>query len=213
MNPSTAPQRAPQRAPSQNCSWIVSSWNNNNQEKQEQPCQPQQQLQSPSSPSTTRVDTNFNSSSTTTTHPFHNNNNTYHNNNNRNIRLIVHFDINETIWLGDQAGGDSFHDSVQKVIAKSAFCQMKTSTSTSSRFYHNKNHNNDQEGHEDHADNDVQHYPDHHQDHHHDKKIKHDFVNLFARFFDQILERKAFVVSIECNFHTFHPRPRRHDVK
>jgi hypothetical protein len=40
-------------------------------------------------------------------------------------RLFVHFDINETILLGDEAGGDSRHDSVQKMLAKSAFVQLQ----------------------------------------------------------------------------------------
>ena len=39
-------------------------------------------------------------------------------------RLILHLDINETILLGDDAGGDTRHDSIQKMIAKSAFVQM-----------------------------------------------------------------------------------------
>ena len=38
--------------------------------------------------------------------------------------LIVHFDINETILLGDQAGGDSLLDSWHKMFAKSAFCKI-----------------------------------------------------------------------------------------
>ena len=41
--------------------------------------------------------------------------------------LIVHFDINETILLGDQAGGDSLLDSWHKMFAKSAFCQIPES--------------------------------------------------------------------------------------
>lgn len=41
--------------------------------------------------------------------------------------LILHLDINETILLGDDAGGDSRHDSVQKMLAKSAFCQLPSS--------------------------------------------------------------------------------------
>jgi hypothetical protein len=41
-------------------------------------------------------------------------------------RLILHLDINETILLGDNAGGDSRQDSIQKMIAKSAFCQIPT---------------------------------------------------------------------------------------
>jgi len=48
-------------------------------------------------------------------------------------RLILHFDINETILLGDDAGGDTRQDSLQKLLAKSAFCQypsISTATST-----------------------------------------------------------------------------------
>jgi len=37
--------------------------------------------------------------------------------------LVLHFDINETILLGDDAGGDSRIDSLNKMLAKSAFCQ------------------------------------------------------------------------------------------
>lgn len=44
--------------------------------------------------------------------------------------LVLHFDINETILLGDDAGGDSRHDSVQKMLAKSAFCQLPPASST-----------------------------------------------------------------------------------
>ena len=47
-------------------------------------------------------------------------------------RLILHFDINETILLGDEAGGDTRHESVNKMLAKSAFVQLPpTSSSTS----------------------------------------------------------------------------------
>eukprot|EP00934_Nitzschia_sp_Nitz4_P001355 Nitzschia sp. Nitz4//scaffold2_size372955//333736//338351//NITZ4_000472-RA/size372955-processed-gene-0.138-mRNA-1//-1//CDS//3329546925//1355//frame0 len=41
-----------------------------------------------------------------------------------NPKLVLHLDINETILLGDDAGGDTRHDSVQKMLAKSAFCQI-----------------------------------------------------------------------------------------
>ena len=36
-------------------------------------------------------------------------------------RVCVHFDINETILVGDPAGGDSFEESLNKVLAKVAF--------------------------------------------------------------------------------------------
>ena len=42
--------------------------------------------------------------------------------------LFLHFDINETILLGDDAGGDSRHESTQKMLAKSAFCQIPASS-------------------------------------------------------------------------------------
>lgn len=45
-------------------------------------------------------------------------------------RLVLHLDINETILLGDDAGGDSTSDSIQKMLAKSAFCQIPTSSSS-----------------------------------------------------------------------------------
>jgi len=40
--------------------------------------------------------------------------------------LFLHFDINETILLGDDAGGDSRNESAQKMLAKSAFCRIPT---------------------------------------------------------------------------------------
>lgn len=38
--------------------------------------------------------------------------------------LVVHFDINETVLVGDDAGGDSREDSLNKIIAKSAFVRI-----------------------------------------------------------------------------------------
>ena len=38
-----------------------------------------------------------------------------------NPHLFLHFDVHETILLGDPAGGDSVHECVNKIIAKSAF--------------------------------------------------------------------------------------------
>jgi hypothetical protein len=49
---------------------------------------------------------------------------------NISTRLILHLDINETILLGDESGGDSRHDSVNKMLAKSAFCQIPSSSPT-----------------------------------------------------------------------------------
>jgi hypothetical protein len=42
----------------------------------------------------------------------------------RKTHLFLHFDINETILLGDDAGGDTRDESIQKMIAKSAFVRM-----------------------------------------------------------------------------------------
>jgi len=36
-------------------------------------------------------------------------------------RLVLHFDVNETILVGDEAGGDTFEAALNKVIAKSVF--------------------------------------------------------------------------------------------
>lgn len=44
--------------------------------------------------------------------------------------LFLHFDINETILLGDDAGGDSRHESTQKMLAKSAFCRKPSPSSS-----------------------------------------------------------------------------------
>jgi hypothetical protein len=54
-------------------------------------------------------------------------------------RLILHLDINETILLGDDAGGDTRHDSIQKMIAKSAFVEMTTTTTTEEEEEENNN--------------------------------------------------------------------------
>lgn len=39
-------------------------------------------------------------------------------------RLVVHFDINETILVGDDAGGDTREDCIHKIIAKSAYVKI-----------------------------------------------------------------------------------------
>lgn len=44
----------------------------------------------------------------------------------RNLHWILHFDINETILVGDELGGDTREDCFNKIIAKSAFCQITT---------------------------------------------------------------------------------------
>ena len=38
--------------------------------------------------------------------------------------VVVHFDINETILVGDEAGGDTRSDCLNKILAKSAFVRM-----------------------------------------------------------------------------------------
>jgi len=42
--------------------------------------------------------------------------------------LILHFDINETILIGDEAGGDTREESLHKILAKSAFVQLPSDT-------------------------------------------------------------------------------------
>ena len=42
----------------------------------------------------------------------------------KECHLILHFDINETILIGDEAGGDTVDDCLNKIIAKSAFVQL-----------------------------------------------------------------------------------------
>jgi hypothetical protein len=40
------------------------------------------------------------------------------------VPLVLHLDINETILVGDEAGGDTREESLNKILAKSAFCQL-----------------------------------------------------------------------------------------
>ena len=40
-------------------------------------------------------------------------------------RLVLHFDVNETIIVADPAGGDSFEDVLKKMLAKTAFVRRK----------------------------------------------------------------------------------------
>lgn len=40
-------------------------------------------------------------------------------------RLILHFDVNETILVGDPAGGDTFAESLNKIICKNAHVRIK----------------------------------------------------------------------------------------
>lgn len=50
---------------------------------------------------------------------------------NNKRKLVLHFDINETILIGDEAGGDSVHDCLNKIIAKSAFVQCPPNSCSS----------------------------------------------------------------------------------
>lgn len=43
----------------------------------------------------------------------------------RKNRLVLHFDVNETIMIGDEAGGDTYTDSLNKIVAKCALVQKK----------------------------------------------------------------------------------------
>ena len=40
-------------------------------------------------------------------------------------RLVLHFDVNETIMVADPAGGDSFEDVLNKMLAKTTFVRRK----------------------------------------------------------------------------------------
>ena len=41
------------------------------------------------------------------------------------VKLILHFDINQTLILEDKAGGDSFEDALNLIVCKSAFVRIK----------------------------------------------------------------------------------------
>lgn len=48
--------------------------------------------------------------------------------------LVLHFDINETILIGDEAGGDTREDCLNKILAKSAFVQCPTTSSSNNAY-------------------------------------------------------------------------------
>ena len=51
-------------------------------------------------------------------------------------RLILHFDVNETILVGDPAGGDTFEESLNKIVCKSTLVrQQAASESTSNPLF------------------------------------------------------------------------------
>jgi hypothetical protein len=47
--------------------------------------------------------------------------------------LVLHFDINETILIGDEAGGDTVEDVMNKMLAKSAFVRIPDSPGNTSK--------------------------------------------------------------------------------
>ena len=44
------------------------------------------------------------------------------------VKLMLHFDINETAMVGDSAGGDTFEDFLNKIICKNAFVRSANGT-------------------------------------------------------------------------------------
>ena len=47
--------------------------------------------------------------------------------------LTLHFDVNETVMVGDPAGGDTYEQSLNKILAKSAFVRRVASPPTGAR--------------------------------------------------------------------------------
>lgn len=43
-------------------------------------------------------------------------------------RLVLHFDVNETIVIEDIAGGDTYEDCLNKILAKNAFVRRSPSS-------------------------------------------------------------------------------------
>lgn len=56
--------------------------------------------------------------------------------------LFLHFDVNETILIGDPAGGDTVHECLNKIIAKSAFVSTKGFGNEATKDEDNTNINN-----------------------------------------------------------------------
>ena len=48
-------------------------------------------------------------------------------------RLVLHFDVNETIMVADPAGGDSFEDVLNKMLAKRRSCDERTAAPWTTR--------------------------------------------------------------------------------
>mmetsp|Transcript_6807 Transcript_6807/g.7725 ORF Transcript_6807/g.7725 Transcript_6807/m.7725 type:complete len:473 (-) Transcript_6807:113-1531(-) len=55
--------------------------------------------------------------------------------------LILHFDINETILIGDEAGGDTVADCLNKIIAKNTFVQIPSNDIQISNNTHDYDNN------------------------------------------------------------------------
>ena len=53
-------------------------------------------------------------------------------------RLILHFDVNETILVGDPAGGDTFEESLNKIVCKSSFVKTSAAAQTAVVWYDGK---------------------------------------------------------------------------
>eukprot|EP00970_Alexandrium_tamarense_P019346 scaffold13929_cov441-Alexandrium_tamarense.AAC.1 len=56
--------------------------------------------------------------------------------------LFLHFDVNETILIGDPAGGDTVHECLNKIIAKSAFVSTEGLGNEATKDENNTNINN-----------------------------------------------------------------------
>ena len=48
--------------------------------------------------------------------------------------LTLHFDVNETVMVGDPAGGDTYEQSLNKILAKSAFVRRVASPPAGARL-------------------------------------------------------------------------------
>jgi len=56
-------------------------------------------------------------------------------------KLVLHFDVNETIMIGDPAGGDTLEDCLNKIVCKSAYVRghdqvMSTGNKTLPTHWH-----------------------------------------------------------------------------
>ena len=49
-------------------------------------------------------------------------------------KLVLHFDVNETILIGDEAGGDTVHDCLNKIIAKCAYVRVDDASALTAKL-------------------------------------------------------------------------------